>query len=188
MLRYPKLGVLFTRKKTEAFLRGDQSGTVLNRLFVRGAQLLGAMSCPDVDATPTMVRFHARRTQLTWEALAEVFNGKDYVLKAQAAVVVAAGFILISMTHLAIFYIQKGCGFIKAGNLQFVPTFGRPPEFSEDLHETSITLSQTIYWANYLFLMRGGPEPRAIAMLEREFRQVLPVCDIIPTPLHEESS
>ena len=75
----------------------------------------------------------------------------------------------------ALLYIQKSYDFIKVGNVQFVPTYGRPPEFSEDLHETLVALLQTIYWTNYLFLACGGPEPRATAGLEKEFREELPV-------------
>ena len=93
----------------------------------------------------------------------------------QAALVVAAGYISVHMTQSALLYIQKSYDFIKVGNVQFVPTYGRPPEFSEGLHETLVALSQTIYWANYLFLACGGPEPRATAGLEKEFREELPV-------------
>ena len=125
--------------------------------------------------TPTMLRFLAKRTQKGWESLAELFRESDYKTKVQASVLVAAGNVLINLPQTALLYIRKSCDFIKEGNLQFVPTYGRPPEFSEDLHETLVALSQTVYWANYLFLMCGGPEPHATAELEKEFRQELPV-------------
>jgi hypothetical protein len=140
------------------------------------------VSSAGTDDTPAMVRFHARRVQTAWESLAELFKGNDYRLKVQAAVLVASGYIYMRMPQMALLYIQKSCDFIKAGNLQFVPTCGRPPEFSEDLHETLVALSQTIYWANYLFLMCGGPEPHATAELEKEFRRELPVGEI--TSIH----
>ena len=128
--------------------------------------------------TSAMVRFHARRAQTAWESLAELFKGNDYRTKLHAASLVVSSHVYLCMPQLALLYIQKCCDFIKAGNLQFVPTCGRPPAFSEDLHETLVALSQTIYWANYLFLMCGGPEPRATARLEKEFRQELLVGEI----------
>jgi hypothetical protein len=130
---------------------------------------------PDVDNTPAMVLFHARRAQTAWECLAEVFQGKDYRVNIQVSILAASSYILICMTQTALLYLYKTCCFIEAGGMQFVPTSGHPPEFSEDLHETLVALSQTIYWANYLFLMRNGPEPRSTAKLEREFRQELQV-------------
>jgi hypothetical protein len=170
----------------DAFLRGDQSGTVLDRVFVCGAQAVGMLFLPDVNDIPAMVRFHARRAQKTYERLVEIFEGKDSRLKVQVAMYITSGYLILSMVQPALLYIQKSCDSIKAGNLQFVPTCGRPPEFSEDLHEILVPLSQTIYWANYMFLMRGGPEPRATAELEKEFRQDLPVCDITSILLHIE--
>ncbi|KAF9643480.1 hypothetical protein BDM02DRAFT_3191569 [Thelephora ganbajun] len=164
----------FSGRKLDALLRGDQSGTVLNRTFVCGAQSLGINSYAGTDDTPAMVCFYARRAQTAWESLAELFRGNDHRVCLQAAVLVASSHVYLCMPQMALLYIQKCCDFIKAGDLQFVPTCGRPPEFSEDLHETLAALSQTIYWANYLYLMRGGPEPRTIAKLEKEFRQELP--------------
>jgi len=176
--RLLKLGVQFSPKRLDAFIRGDQSGAVLDRAFVCGAHVLGMLFSPDVDDSPAMIRHHARRGQIAWECLAELFQSKNYAVTAQAVMKVAAAYILIRMTHPGILYIQKSCDAIEAGNLQFVPTCGRAPEFSEDLHEVLVTLSQTMYWSNYVFLMRGGPEPRATARLEKEFRLDLPVGDI----------
>ena len=170
-----KLGVQFSRKRLDALLRGDQSGTVLNRTFVHGAQLLGMLFSSDVDHTPAMVRFFARRSQIASESLAEDFKGNDNRVKVQLVMMVVPSWILLRMTQSCIHSIQKSCDFIKAGSLRFVPAYGRPPEFSEDLHEILVALSQTIYWANYMFLMRGGPEPRATTELEKEFQRELPV-------------
>ena len=176
--RLVKLGVKFTQKKMEAFIRGDQSGTVLNRGIVSGAHVLGMLFLPDVKDTPTMLKFYARRSQVALECLAELLEGKDYRTAIQSLTMTTSSYIFIPMTQTAQLYVQKSCDLIEAGNLRFVPICGRPPEFSEDLHETLVALSQTIYWANYLYLMRGGPEPRATANLEREFRHELPVGEI----------
>ena len=180
VLRMPKFGVQLSQKKMDALLSGDQSGTVVHRFFVCGAQMYGGPFTPGVNDTPSMVLFQARRTQATWESLAELFKSKDYRTKIQAALSVATGYIFIRMTQSALLYLQKSYDFVKAGKLQFVPAYGRPPEFSEDLHETLVALSQTIYWANYLFLTCGGPDPHATFNLEKEFRHELPVGEIAP--------
>jgi hypothetical protein len=178
LVRLLKFGIRFSDKKMDALLRGDQSGTVVDRAFVCGSHVLGMMSSAGMDNTPAMVLFHARRVQTAWESLAELFGGDDYRTKVQAAALVVSSHVYMCMPQMALLYIQKSCDFIKAGNLRFVPTYGRPPEFSEDLHETLVALSQTIYWANYLFLMCGGPEPRSTAELEKQFRHELPVREI----------
>jgi hypothetical protein len=157
-------------------MRGDKSGTVMHHTFVLGAQVLGFPAF--ADNTPAMVRFHARRAQAFWEATADLFKGKDYRASAHFASALVGGSIHLGMPQLALHYAQKCCEFVQAGNLRFVPTYGRPPEFSDELHEILVALSQLIYWANYLFLMRGGPVPRAVAKLEEEFRQELPVGDV----------
>ena len=175
LLRLPKFGAQFSRIKMDALIRGDQSGTVLHPFFVCGAEMYGAPFTLGVHDTPAMVLFQARRTQVAWECLAELFKCKDYKANIQAALLVASSYIFVRMTQSALLYIQKSYDFIKMGKLQFIPTYGRPPEFSEDLHEILVALSQTIYWANYLFLACGGPEPRATTELEKEFRQELPV-------------
>ena len=105
----------------------------------------------------------------------ELFKTKNYGATVQVMIKVAAAYILIRMTHTGILYVQKSCDIIREGGLRFVPTHGCPPEFSEDLHEIFVALSQTIYWSNYLFLTRGGPESRATRGLEKEFQLELPV-------------
>jgi hypothetical protein len=175
LLRLPKFGVHYNREKLDALIRGDKSGTILHRAFILGGQILGFPAF--ADDTPAMVLFHARRVQTAWEAAADLFKGNDYRASAHFATAVAAGSVYLRKPQAALLYIQKFCEFVQAGNLQFVPTYGRPPEFSDDLHEILVALSQAIYWANYLFLMCGGPEPRATAKLEKEFRHELPVGD-----------
>lgn len=115
---------------------------------------------------------------MAWEHLVNIIKNKDYRAAVRALMVVVSNTILLCMTQTTIFYIQKGCELIKAGNLRFVPTYGHPPEFSEDLHKALVPLSQTIYWANYLFLTRGVPDPGVTADLEQEFLQELPVGSI----------
>jgi len=147
---------------------------VVHPFFVFGGQVLGMPFA--LETTPATVRFQARRAQIALECLAELFSGKDYRVKVQVAVFAASGYALVNMPQRALLYIWKSCDFIKAGDLRFVPW--HPPEFSEDLHEILVALSQTVYLANYLFLMRNGPEPHATAALEREFQHELPVGDL----------
>ena len=180
VLRLIKFGVQFSGKKANALLHGDQSGTVVNCSFVCSAHVIGMMYSAGKDMRPGMVHFHARHVQKAWESLAELFNGTDCRTCVQAAVLVVSSHIYMCMPQMALLYIQKACEFIKAGDLRFVPTSGPMPELSEELHETLAALSQTIYWANYLFLMFEGPEPRTTAKLEREFQYKLLVGRSVP--------
>jgi hypothetical protein len=157
-------------------MRGDESGTVVHPAFVLGLQGVGFQAF--ADDSPATVQFHARRVRTFWGVAADLFKGTDYRTRAHFGASVISSCIFLRMPKMALLYTQKCCEFVQAGNLQFVPTYGRPPEFSEDLHEILAALSQVIYWANYLFLMCGGPEPRVTAELELEFRQELPVGDI----------
>ena len=182
--RLPKLGVQLSPRRLDAFIRGDQSGAVLDPVFVCGAHILGMGFSPDVSESPAMVRLSARRAQIAWESLVEILKSDNYGVTVQALVQVVASYILLRMMQTGAFYIQKSCDAIDAGGLQFIPIRGRPPEFSEDLHEILVALSQTIYWTNYLFLVCGNPTPRATARLEKEFRLELPVGDVTFTLQH----
>ena len=161
-----------------ALLQGDLSGSVLNRAFVCGGHVIGMMSTAGTDYSPAMVHFHARRVQAAWESLADLFKSDDYETCLHAAVLVVSSHVYMRMPQMALLYIQKSCEFIRKGDLRFVPTCGNPPKFSEDVHEILVALSQTIYWANYLFLMCGGPKASAITDLERQFQQDLTVSEI----------
>ena len=116
---------------------------MLNRAFVCLSHVLGMVAL--AGDTTAMVRSHARRVQMAWEALAELFERSDYGTRVQAAVLVVSSRVYMCMPQIALLYIQKTRDFIKAGELRFVPPCGRPPEFSEELHENLSALSQTIY-------------------------------------------
>ena len=167
-------------------MRGDKSGTILHRSFVCGAEALGFAACRDMATTPAMVQFYARQVQASWESVIDLFKGRDYRTKVHVASSTVPCLVYSRLPEEALHFIQRTCDFVQAGNIQFVPTYGPPPDFSEDFHEISVALSQAIYWANYLFLMRGGPEPRVTAKLEKEFRRELPVGDVVPILLYIE--
>jgi len=108
--------------------------------------------------------------QIAWECLAELFTSGDNRVCFQAAAFVASGHIYARMPQTALLYIQKCCKFIEAEELRFVPIVDAA-RFSEDSTKLWPLFPQAIYWANYLFLMCGGPEPHATADLENQFRQ-----------------
>jgi len=120
--------------------------------------------------SPTMIHLHARHMQSTLESLADVFQGHDWELRALVAVWVISGSIILSADDMVHMYMQRSCEAVNAAKLRFIPTYGRPPEFSEDLHERLSVLSQIIYFENFLFLTCGGAKPTMTAKLEEEFR------------------
>lgn len=161
-------------------LGGDTSGTIIHPFFIPAAQALGMYFCEGMESSPAMVRLHAKHIQMCLEWLAEIFKGNDWELRAQVALWVTSASITLSLNDYYIpLYMQRGCEAINTGGLRFIPTYGRPPAFSEDLHEKLSVLSQIIYFENFLFLTHGGEEPRMTAKIEEEFRHQLPVR---PTP------
>ena len=182
--RMPKFGAHLDREEMDGFLRGDRSRTAPSRGFVIWAHALGMVFSPDISPTPAMVLLLTRRIQIMWERLVDSLRSKNYWASVRSLILLTSVNILHGMFQTSLLHIQKSCDMIKMGNLRFIPMCGPPPEFSEDLHKALVPLSQTIYWANYLFLTRRGPEPSATADLEQEFRQELPVSDIPSITFH----
>ena len=175
LCRLNKLGTRFCSEKQQALLRGDTSGTVIEPFFIHAAQSLGMHFCEDVGSSPPMIRLQAKNVQRSLESLVDTFKGQDWELIAQVALWVAAGSIAMRLGHITHAYIKKSCEAIDTARLRFIPTYGRPPEFSEHLHEKLSVLSQTIYFENFLFLACGGAEPTLTARIEKEFRHRLQV-------------
>jgi len=182
LCRLNKLGIYLGSKKQQALLRGDTSGTIINPFFIYVAQSLGMYFCEGIGSSPAMIRLQAKHGQACLESLAVIFRGRDWELWAQAALFVAAGSIMIPV-DVALHYIQKGYEAVDMGGLRFIPTYGRPREWSEDLHEKFSVLSQIIYFENFLFLTRGGAKPTATARIEKEFRYQLQVQPVSSSPL-----
>ena len=71
-------------------------------------------------------------------------------------------------------FLTTGCSAINAADLQFIPTFGRPPELAEEVQAQSLAvLSQLVYLENYLFLAIG--RMKMTTRLEKEFQRELQV-------------
>ena len=176
-----KLGFKFTSKKQQALSHGDTTGTIIHPFFIPASQALGMHLCDDMTDSPSMARLQARYLQNSFELLVGVFKGGDWELRAQVALWIVAASISLSGTGTFVFpYLRKSCEAIDAAGLRFVPTYGRPPNFSEDLHEALSVLSQAIYFENFLFLTCGGTEPTMTARIEKEFRYQLPVWPAFP--------
>lgn len=126
---------------------------------------------------PAALRFQARYSQLAWEELSKVQQGDNDYLKAQTMLSVSSCCIVFRWADFGRQYIQKACHVINAAGLQFIPTYGPPPEYSELVRERSAVLSQVMYFENYLFLAYGGQEPKLMARIEKEFRCELQVGD-----------
>lgn len=113
--RLLKLGVQLSPKRLDAFIRGDQSGVVLDRVFVCGAHVVGMGFSPDVGDSPAILRLHARRAQIAWECLVELFKSRNYGVTVQAVTQITASYILMRMTEMGVLYIQKSYDAIDAG-------------------------------------------------------------------------
>ena len=135
------------------------------------------LSSQTFNTTPAAFDLQAKYSQLAWEELAEIQKGNDDFLKAQAMLSISSCCIVFRWVGFARQYVQKTCRVIDSARLCFIPKYGQPPEYSEEVRQRSTVLSQAIYLENYLFLACGGPEPKFTARIEKEYRQELQVGD-----------
>lgn len=175
LCRSNKLGIRLTSEKQQAMLRGDTSGAVINPFFVHCAQVLGMYFCEGMENSPIMAELHAREAGMGFDSLVEIFKIRDWGLMAQVGVWLMAGSIILRLSGTIHLHIRTCCEAINTGRLQFIPTYGQPPEFSEDLHEKLSVLSQIIYFENFSFLTCGGTKPTMTTKIEMEFRHQLRV-------------
>ena len=94
-------------------------------------------------------------------------------LKAQVYLNHTSGCISQRWFQMARSFLTTGCSAVNATNLQFIPTFGRPPELVEEVRESLAVLSQLVYLENYLFLTIVRME--MTTRLEKEFQRELQV-------------
>jgi len=170
-----KLGMYFGAKKQDALFRGDTSNKVVNRYFIYGFQAIGTHICDAPDESPAMVRLVAGYSQKAWETLIEIYRCDDQKLKVKGLLLLLYSLTIGGFTASAKFYLSKACELINAGNLRFLPVYGRPPGLSDQVREDAAVLSQAIYLENYLYLALDGPPPVKTSRIEREFRQDLQV-------------
>ena len=124
---------------------------------------------------PAASELPAKYSQFAWEEIAKIQEGNDNFLKAQAMLSICSCCIVFRWVEYARQYVQKTCRVIESAKLCFLPTYGQPPEYSEEVRHKSTVLSQAVYFENYLFLACGGPEPKLTARIEREYRHELQV-------------
>ena len=133
----------------------------------------------------TMVTLQARYVQEALEQLMEVLKEttrrQNWELQAQVALWVTMGSFIMRLSDVTTLYVKKSCDAVNLGGLRFIPTYGRPPEFSEDLRERLSVLSQIIYFENFLFLTCNGAQPRMTERIEWEFRHDLQVRSATPS-------
>jgi len=104
---------------------------------------------------------------------AELLEKARQELMAQAGIWLMAGFIILHLSDTIHLHVRTCCEAINTGRLQFIPKYGQPPEFSEELHEKFSVLSQIIYFENFAFLTCGWAKPTMTTRIEMEFRNQL---------------
>ena len=181
-----KFGIYLTGPKQAAVMRGDISNTVIHPFFVPGTVGLGMRLRASAETPPEMLRLlHAKYGQLAFEQAAEISKGNDANLKAQVFLYMAAACLYGRWFGPSRQYLTKTCIALNAAGLRFTPATGRPPAFTEDVHERLVTLSQAIYFENYYYLAVDGTEPMMTDRIEKEFRHELEVggCFLVPCDL-----
>ena len=131
--------------------------------------------CRIPDVSLATVRLQARYAQMAWESLITVLRSDHQRLKVQSLVLLVNAFVLAGFITGARLYLFNACEIIEKANLQFLPSCGNPPEYSEQVREDASVLSQAIYLENYFYVALGGPAPAATVRIEKEFRVELQV-------------
>ena len=175
LCRLNTLGLYFTTEKRETLLRGDISNAVVDRHFVYALQVVGVHVCGAPGETPAMVQLQARYVQLTWESFFQLNETNQERTKVQALGLAIYASVIIGFPAAARLYLLKACKLIEKAKLRFLPEYGPPAKFSDQIREEVSVLSQMIYLENYLSLTLGGSVPMRTAEIEREFRLDLPV-------------
>lgn len=175
LIRMRKMGAYLAPRKQEALVNGDMSGVVLHPYFVHKVISFGMHHSTIVVDSPPMVLLHARYIQSFWEELVNIHQENNYDLKVQSLLFLIAGCMFVRFPRLAGLYLWKTCRMLNAAEMRFIPKYGHPPPFSDEVHEKSTVLSQLIWMENYLFLTCYGERPKLTARIEEEFRNELPV-------------
>ena len=173
LCRLNKLGVYFTQEKQEAILRGDTSNSVVHRNFMDAVQSMGMVLCGYPGESPTIIRLHARYAQRAWESMVQLQQTNQERSKAQALVLLTHTFVILGLSASSQVYFLKACKIIEKEKFRFIPEYGLPVAFSEQVRENACLLSQAIYLENFFYLAMGGSAPVKTARIEREFR-----CDL----------
>jgi hypothetical protein len=167
-----QFGIYLTGPKQDAVLRGDISNTIVHSFFVHATTGIGMHFCADVRDS---VRLHAKHIQLALEQASEIRGGNDANLTAQVWLLFATGSLHARRFELTREYLTKACIALNAAKLRFIPATGRPPGLTDDVHERLVSLSQVVYFENYMFLTVDEIEPKMTARIEKEFRHELRV-------------
>ncbi|KAF9643500.1 hypothetical protein BDM02DRAFT_3123338 [Thelephora ganbajun] len=169
------MGIQFTPQRQEALVNGDTSGTLIHPFFVYKILSLGIHHFTILENSPPMVLLHARYIQKFWEELVNIQQGNDHDLKIQSMLFLTSGCILARLVRSAHLCLWKTCKMLHDADMRFIPKYGDPPPYSDEVHEKSTVLSQILWMENYLFLTCDGARPTLTMRIEEEFRNELPV-------------
>lgn len=174
------MGLRLGGDKLEAIMRGDLCGTIVHPFFVHHAHALGMHYCATLPDGKTSVVMQARYAQLTWESMADIFEGQESFLLVEATFALASSCVLLRWLDITRTYLLKAIHIANERHMSFVPKDSPAPVFSGDVHEHIAQLAQLVYLENFLFLTRNGSEPKATFRLEKEFRTELEVTNPLP--------
>jgi hypothetical protein len=156
-------------------MRGDTSNAVIHPFFIPATAGLGVRLHPDIRNSPPTAPLWAKYGQSSFECIVEISKGNDAGLQVHAYLYVATVSLHERCFQHARQYLTKACIALNATKLRFIPSAGRPPGFTECVHERLAMLSQVIYFEHYMFFVVDGLEPKMTARIEKEFRHELQV-------------
>ena len=64
-------------------------------------------------------------------------QGNDLDLKVQTMFFLTSGCVSIMLVQLAHLYLWKTCKILNGADMRFIPKYGYPPPYSDEIHEKS---------------------------------------------------
>ena len=116
-------------------MRGDTSGIVVHPFFIPTTTGLGVNFHAGIRDSPTTVPQRAKYGQLTHEYTVEISKGNDACLKIQVFFYIATTSLYGRWFVYARQSLTRACLALNAAKLRFIPDAGRPPGFTEDVHD-----------------------------------------------------
>lgn len=154
------------------------AGTTLSMLSVFEAENFGSQLYRAVPGVFPYLYHQALCTQMLWEALLSLHADEDPFGYVQVHQALASGFLCICVPTLRTRrLLVKSIATAQKYQLRFVchPGTQQIPNFSDEVHERVVCLSQLIYLQICLNLLDKRKEV-PLYDLEKQFEQDLPVC------------
>lgn len=171
--------------KEQAVLLGDTSGKNIHPFFIHYSHLGGAQIYQEQQGSFCVLRVQAVHLRLAVDALATMKEEDDPFAFAQAYFYMGLANGYVQNVNTSIRLLRKSVETVRRNNIRYVPfsigdaTQQEPnilaslPEFSEEVHERAVLLSQMLHSETFMYIV--GQPGEGGYHCEDDLKGVLPV-------------